>query len=101
MYIRIVHHWCKEERREDGIALMHKTGETTSQAPGFIHRQILANEEDAALLTSLTAWESDVAFEAFRASRPASNHADPASPFERIAHESYSVVSSVGLDIGR
>jgi heme-degrading monooxygenase HmoA len=86
----------QDRRREDAIAHMERTGEVSSRAPGFLYRQILESPEDAALLTSLTAWQTEEQYAAFRASRPASNHADAASPFDRIAHEGFVVLSETG-----
>jgi heme-degrading monooxygenase HmoA len=96
MYIRVVHHWCKDKRRDDAIAHMTKVGVITAKAPGFVYRQMLESIDDASLLTTVTAWESEGVCEAFRATRPPSDPNDETSPFQRLAHEGFTVLSTTG-----
>jgi quinol monooxygenase YgiN len=96
MYIRIVRHWCKEGRVEAGRAHMDAVGRTTAESPGFLYRYRMEESGDPGVLTSLTAWRDEAAFDAFRTSRRPGNAKDPDYPFARVEHQAYTVTSTIG-----
>lgn len=96
MILAIVHHWCKPGAAETVRQRIDGVGDLAAIAPGFVFRQRLENTEAPDKVTAITAWRDRHAYDAFRASRPPTNPADPKSPFERLETEVFEVRSTHG-----
>jgi heme-degrading monooxygenase HmoA len=94
MFVRIVHHWVKPGQLEAGRHHIDRQGEAQSRAPGFEYRYRMEPVNEAGVLTTLTAWESEAAFEAFRSGRTPQAPDDPGYPFARVEHQAFNVLAS-------
>jgi heme-degrading monooxygenase HmoA len=65
----LTHHWAKLERVDAARALLEGNGLAQSKAPGFGGRQTLVSLSDVTKITTLVLWESNEAYDAWRASR--------------------------------
>ena len=64
----LTHHWAKPDAFERARALLDGNGEAQSRHPGFFNRQTLLLREDSGQITTLVVWESDEAYDSWRAS---------------------------------
>ena len=100
MFVRVVHHWCKAGRVQDGREHMDKVGQSTAAAPGFVFRFRMESPDDPSLLTTMTVWRDRTAFTDFQAGRKPSSHEDPANPFERMESQTFDVTGMAGDPAG-
>jgi heme-degrading monooxygenase HmoA len=64
----LTHHWAQPGRVEDARALLERNGLAQSKAPGFGARQTLLSHSDETKITTLVTWESNEAYDVWRAS---------------------------------
>ena len=64
----LTHHWAKPELVQDAKALLEGNGLAQSKAPGFGGRRTLVSQTDATKITTLVLWQSNEAYDAWRAS---------------------------------
>lgn len=96
MYVRIVHHWCKPGQIEAGRRFIDRQGVAQTGAPGFRYRYRMEPPDGPTVMTTLSAWEDEGAFERFRAGRKPHDFADSAYPFERVEHQAFTVLAAIG-----
>ena len=64
----LTHHWAKSDRVAEARALLERNGAAQSRYPGFGARQTLLALTDATKITTLVSWQSNEAYDAWRAS---------------------------------
>jgi heme-degrading monooxygenase HmoA len=64
----LTHHWAKDGLTGEARDLLDRNGQAQSRFPGFGARQTLYSLGDATKITTLVTWESNEAYDAWRAS---------------------------------
>jgi heme-degrading monooxygenase HmoA len=64
----LTYHWAKADQVDEARALLERNGLAQSKAPGFGARQTLLSLSDATKITTLVTWQSNDAYDAWRAS---------------------------------
>jgi heme-degrading monooxygenase HmoA len=64
----LTHHWARPGLVEQARALLERNGAAQSRYPGFGARQTLLSQTDATQITTLVTWQSNEAYDAWRAS---------------------------------
>lgn len=54
----LTHHWAKDGRVKEAIAILERNGRAQSRAPGFVSRHELVSLSDSSKISSLVVWES-------------------------------------------
>jgi heme-degrading monooxygenase HmoA len=96
MYLVIVHHWSKPGMLAATRELVDKVGNDMVSVPGFCFRHRIEQDNDLDKVSTLTAWDNEEAFEAYRKSRKPPALDNPAVPFHRYERELYTVKSTAG-----
>lgn len=97
MFIVLSHHHCKPGQVEVARERMRKTATGLSSEPGFLFRQHLERPTHPGVLSALTAWQDEAAYERNRQKRFGGGGPKPAdTPYERIEHEAYVVQHTFG-----
>jgi heme-degrading monooxygenase HmoA len=95
MFVRIVHHWAKSGQTEAGRRFIDENGVKMEKAPGFKYRQRLEPPEGPTFITTLTAWDDEASYQAWRAKQTPYSQV-PTYPFERTEDQTFVVQSSHG-----
>lgn len=64
----LTHHWARPENIAEARALLERNGAAQSRYAGFGARQTLLSQTDATKITTLVTWQSNEAYDAWRAS---------------------------------
>ena len=64
----LTHHWAKPDRVVDARAQLDRNGDAQSRAAGFGARQTLLSLSDPTQVPTLVTWQSNEAYDAWRAS---------------------------------
>jgi heme-degrading monooxygenase HmoA len=64
----LTHHWARPDRIDEARTLLEGNGLAQSKVPGFGARQTLLSHSDATKITTLVTWQSNEAYDAWRAS---------------------------------
>jgi heme-degrading monooxygenase HmoA len=99
MFVRIVHHWAKSGQTEAGRKFIDENATKMENAPGFIYRQRLEPPEGPTFITTLTAWDDEAAYQAWRSKQTPYSQV-PHYPFERTEEQKFVVQSSNGAKPG-
>jgi len=95
MFIRIVHHWAKPGQTETGQCFIDANGDKMAGYPGFRYRYRLEPPEGPTFITTLTAWDSEEAYQNYRSAQTPYSQM-PDYPFERTEAKELFVKSSSG-----
>jgi hypothetical protein len=97
MFVLISHHHCKAGQVEVARERLDKTTAGLSAEPGFLFRCRLEQASHPNVLSALTAWTDEEAYERNRQKRFGGGQREmSATPYERIEHESYTVHAPAG-----
>lgn len=101
MFIVLSHHYCKAGQEEVARERMRKTALDLAGEPGFVYRQHLERPSHPGVLSALTAWIDEEAYQRNRQKRFGGKPTDmAATPYERIEHETYHVHGTFGKPSG-
>ena len=64
----LTHHWAKDGKVAEARTLLDGNGSAQSKAPGFVSRTTLHSLNEPNKITSLVLWESEVIYDAWKAS---------------------------------
>ena len=101
MFIVLSHHYCKPGQEKVARERMDRTALSLSGEPGFVYRHHIERPSYPGVLSALSAWIDEEAYQRNREKRFGGRATDMATtPYERIEHETYHVHGTFGKASG-
>jgi heme-degrading monooxygenase HmoA len=94
MIIVIVHHWCEPEKKAASVERIDFNGDTMAGVPGFLFRYRMNAPKDALQISTITAWQSEAAYQQWLEEKRARPDANLPNPYSRVENQLFVVDSS-------
>jgi len=99
MFIVLSHHHCKPGQIDVARERMSRTAVGLVGEPGFVYRQHMERQTHPGVLTAITAWQDEAAYQRNREKRFGGGRPTD-TPYDRIEHETYAVQDTFGRGPG-